>query len=694
MSPMKLRETIRVPVRYGETDFDMKDQGSLRPGDGEADDEDWTEPGVSARPRSHKRHNPNTVPYNPNLPPAAFPSINIPHAGPAPNTPELQSRVQSRSKRKRARENGTESRPVTLPIRGADASDTSSMSPSESEGVPMDQLENHIASNNMDNPTYARNVRFARNAPSSSEDLTTRLDSDDELPDATQVLLEKIPNPEWKDVHPAIQVELFENMMDDYNHYALLRVLGIGKQEYDKLMEFRLIRNKQILRENERLEVMRAKQRNALMAIDNSDLKMFVPPPHLVLKRIARETNKSLIKKSKHTDLMMCQSHDLLKARHLVVMQESEEDGPDPDKFEWNEELNFTPPTPPRDPAQEQTHQDNLRFVNSFGRGFVDPSVLVKRGTDQEPVVDWGKHFERRNGDSFDTQRPRSKIVKLKIGRENAATIWHYERTGIMPRRVGTHGPLRQVLVSQTAVPGGHTSQFVMPRVTMPPVAMTQGSMMRFAMPHSAVVEGTLPRFAAPSGLVPSGNTVQGMGRLFSSSSEFDPLSNMLPPPRRVVFQTDARQGAMPSEFSPIGYANGSVIRRYIPSPVNQQPARPISRRIDTEYRPQNMDYAQSHARYRRHLMRAHQEYLEKLTDIQRGRQMYQMPTVQGSSVAARGLLSQGVIQNPSKEGSGPRSQGTFSWDEHEKSMSGPHEELMKEVIHPETPIDNAKNAE
>lgn len=61
----------------------------------------------------------------------------------------------------------------------------------------MDQLDNHILSNNMDNPVYARNVNMARmtrvDAPPGTEDMVTSPDSDDDpLPDATQVLLDAV----------------------------------------------------------------------------------------------------------------------------------------------------------------------------------------------------------------------------------------------------------------------------------------------------------------------------------------------------------------------------------------------------------------------------------------------------------------------------------------------------------------------
>ena len=68
------------------------------------------------------------------------------------------------------------------------------------ERVPMDQLDNHVASNNMDNPIYARNVNMARttcvDAPPGYEDMATSPDSDDDpLPDATQVLLDAVSIP-------------------------------------------------------------------------------------------------------------------------------------------------------------------------------------------------------------------------------------------------------------------------------------------------------------------------------------------------------------------------------------------------------------------------------------------------------------------------------------------------------------------
>jgi len=195
MSGMKLRESIRAPVRYGEDESETPTRSFLRPGTEEPYNEESVELEESGRPRRHKNRRPTPVQYNPNLPPAAFPSIDRPHSGPKPSTPDPKPKGNKSPKARRV--SGVKSPPQSLPLRRAGPRKAVSFVPSESEDVPINQLENHFASNNMDNPIYARNVELAYmprpGAPSSPDDMTARLDSDDDqLPDATQVLLEKV----------------------------------------------------------------------------------------------------------------------------------------------------------------------------------------------------------------------------------------------------------------------------------------------------------------------------------------------------------------------------------------------------------------------------------------------------------------------------------------------------------------------
>lgn len=184
---MKLRDSIRAPVRYGEDEYETPSQISLRHGYDSFDDS--IELGESGRPRPQKRRRPNTVPFNPNLPPAAFPSLSRPQPGRDSTT--AQNRAVGDSQQH------MQTSDIALPPRNAGSMPTVPSLPSGMERVPMDQLDNYIASNNMDNPVYARNVNMARmtcaDAPPDTEDMGTSPDSDDEpLPDASQVLLDAV----------------------------------------------------------------------------------------------------------------------------------------------------------------------------------------------------------------------------------------------------------------------------------------------------------------------------------------------------------------------------------------------------------------------------------------------------------------------------------------------------------------------
>ncbi|CAI7628623.1 unnamed protein product [Penicillium glandicola] len=470
MSGMRLRDSIRAPLRYGEDDFETPSRISLRHGYDDSID-DSIELGESGRPRPQKRRRLNTVPYNPNLPPAAFPSLSRPHPGRDSTTSTQNCGVGNSQQNLQTSE-------VALTLRTKELTPTASRSPPGMERVPIDQLDNHLVSNNMDNPVYVTNMDMARvtrvDATLSSEDMFTSPDSDDDpLPDATQVLLEAIPNPKWKDLHKAMQVEIVENTMKYHNWRRVCDLLGLGPEERMELSGVISIRNKQIERENKRLEQMRRKQRKVLMRIDNSNLKLFQPPPQLVLKRIGRETNRNLLI-TKYTDLLMCQAHDVLKARQylhqhglprryagdwgdsLVVLRESEESSHEPDKFEWKDNLSFSPP--PNDietltnPSLDPASNAKCAFIESIGtNGTMNPKDLLQSSTDLGPMIDWGKYFERYPDLSWDTTKPRlGGMVKMNVGPHNAVQIQQYAQSSVRPQ--GLTSP-RQVITMPESPP-------------------------------------------------------------------------------------------------------------------------------------------------------------------------------------------------------------------------------------------------
>ena len=251
-----------------------------------------------------------------------------------------------------------------------------------------------------------------------------------------------------------MQVEIIENIMKFHSWRRVCDLLGLGLDERRQLMIVIGIRNKQIQRENKILERMRRKQRRALMQIDNSDLKLFKPPPQLVLKRITQETHQNLLATG-YTDLLMCQSHEVLKARQflhqhglprryagdwgdsLVVLRESEENSHEPDEFEWKENLRFTPPPDETEdiinPFTDPVSRTKSGFIQSVGmHGTMHPKGLIKRDTDPAPMVDWGKYYKRKPDLSWDTKKPRlNGLVKVKVGPHNAARIQHCTEAGV-----------------------------------------------------------------------------------------------------------------------------------------------------------------------------------------------------------------------------------------------------------------------
>ena len=474
-----------------------------------------------------------------------------------------------------------------------------------------------------------------------------------------------------------MQAEIFENMREDYNYWGLCKVLGLRKEEREKIEEYVGIRNKQILRENNHLEQMRRKQRNALKNIDNSNLKFFEPPPQLVLKKVARDTTRRLV--NKYTDLMMCQAHDLLKARQylhrrglprhyagnwgdsLVVLKEYEGDDPaEPDKFEWKEELKFTPPPPAVDPAQAQAVQDAVDYINNIGRNAIAPASLVRRSTDQEPILDWGKYFGKRKDDlSWDTTKLRDGgIVKLNVGPQKAAAIQKYEKTGIMP---------------QGTVFQGHMPRGVIPQNAGPQFAMNQGGLPRFVMPHRAQFtypQGSYPQRQMPQGMPPRGQV---------SEPALDsplPLEAPTETPSRVM-----HGGASSNGFG-AGFSLG------FPLPSGQQHAGPIRRVLPGDYSFKPMNHVESQARLKRHLALAHLQHIEAEAKAQAERFNY-LPTHGVSGVGAGGSLSRGPPQRLAEKVEEPLSSEPFSWEEHEQTMIANADDIMKEFIYWHPPSEN-----
>jgi hypothetical protein len=494
-----------------------------------------------------------------------------------------------------------------------------------------------------------------------------------------------------------MQAEIFENMRNEYNYWSLCRALDISEEEREKVEEYIGVRRKQILRENKALNQMRQKQRMALMNIDNSDLKLFEPPPQLVLKKIAKDTTRKLI--DSYTGLILCQSHDFLKARQylhqhgldrryagdwrdsLVALKESAEDGPDPDKFEWEEELRFTPPPPPVDPARARALENVVNSINRESRDSIAPAVLIRRSTDQKPIQDWGRYYQKKKDGSWDTTKPRDGgMVKLNIGSQKAAAIARYEKTGVMPRSampksagLQGHSPHRAIsqgrappfgvyqgALPHAGMPQGVAPPFFISPVTMPPVTTSQGG-----MPQFFITQGVTPQFIYPQGTYPQNARPQRPPRI--RMSEPAPRSSTQletpTPPSRVI-----NHGA-PS----LGLGSPFIQQRALP-------AANCSRQ---------WDHTDSQARYLRHMAKAKLERVE--VQARSAERLDPRPIQRVSGFGTGGDVFRRPPQKLAEKVEEPLPSDSFDWEEHETLIrsTGYDVDLFRQYLHSDPPSEN-----
>lgn len=148
-SKMKLRNSIKPPARFGELESEGSTAAllqSMRRARENGCDEagDLVELGNTAsdvvirqRPTKRKRE---SVPFDPSLPPAAFPSV----GGLRPNNPE-----------KTRRDDATDLSQTTSVSNGNN--DVEMIAAEDS--VPLGAIENYVASNTTLNPVYVKNMK-------------------------------------------------------------------------------------------------------------------------------------------------------------------------------------------------------------------------------------------------------------------------------------------------------------------------------------------------------------------------------------------------------------------------------------------------------------------------------------------------------------------------------------------------------
>ncbi|KAJ6013595.1 hypothetical protein N7540_008186 [Penicillium herquei] len=475
------------------------------------------EPETPVRRRRATRNTSRAVPFNPNLPPAAFPSLpfGTPQTDQSPeaNRPgQLRGILRNNGSNRDTRARRARTSVVHFEDEQLEQPEQENYQEVESGDEltreliehlaesPVQDIENFARGNTAANPIYVDNMaQMAAMGQDESDDADVSdfedsdledgelEDSDLEEPrDASEELGDKIPDPAWENINPGLQVEIAENMFESGRTWdQTVEALQLNEAEANLLTRFILTRNAQIQRENDSMERMRENQLQALMNIDNSDIRANDVPYQLILRRTIRDTFSELrhYGNEPFPDLLLCQTADVLAGRQylhlrdlprslagswgnrLVNLQSSGNSSDrQPERFEWNADLEVESEVTIGGRELQLLQTGNIqRPVRRIEpaepieiREVVNPANLVPRpgSPARQAPVDWRRYFDvptnvsdrsESSSPEIPTETPAYRLggfIGLRIGYENAARI----RDSVQLERVtGRRIPLRDL---------------------------------------------------------------------------------------------------------------------------------------------------------------------------------------------------------------------------------------------------------
>ncbi|KKK12584.1 hypothetical protein AOCH_006124 [Aspergillus ochraceoroseus] len=259
------------------------------------------------REESSLRH----IDFNPNLPPAAFPTLERPRASESSHQQLEQAQVDrytTRNKQRRSNNNQNNSCAKTQ---------TQRESKLDLDEIPMDLIENYAANNADSNSIYV--IKTAGMAATPHKDME---DSDPEEVMVKSHHLQlgestSIRNPNWNNLSERMQVEIFDNILECHSWPSACHMLGLTTEEREAIQGLLRARMEQIHLEDSQLKAMRAKQLRALLKVDNSSWKCTRVPHQLVFRKISRQFAHKL-KEAVKTDYLLCEAQELLSARRFL----------------------------------------------------------------------------------------------------------------------------------------------------------------------------------------------------------------------------------------------------------------------------------------------------------------------------------------------------------------------------------------
>ncbi|KAL4809341.1 hypothetical protein BDV18DRAFT_157097 [Aspergillus unguis] len=294
---MNLRRTIRLPQRLQQ-------------------DQVYT---PVSRPRERDdKCKPRYIDFNPNLPPAAFPTLERP-------------RDLGRNGQGLHREGNTEDGHVGTAPRNArsledlplstNAERQREVSPTaEFDGVSLGQLDNYVASNGDLNPTWVSNMEKMASARA---DPYGELEMEDKNGNDSQPT-PSCRSPNWTDLSYRMQAEIFNNLLERWSYSTVCRMLGLTSNDRKAIETTLRNRRDQAEYEEGQLGVMRKKQLKELTDIDNS-IHRQRQSQNLLYRKASRQTFRGLREAIGHqVDFFSCEASELATAKTFLRKREIE----------------------------------------------------------------------------------------------------------------------------------------------------------------------------------------------------------------------------------------------------------------------------------------------------------------------------------------------------------------------------------
>lgn len=242
-------------------------------------------------------------------------------------------------------------------------------------------------------------------------------------------------------------------MSETHRFSTIQLLLGLSQSETEQLTRSLHVQNADLEYENRVLEEMRNKQMEALMCLDNSDLKQHSVPARLVMSRKVWDQCHRLIRKQSKMRYLLCQAGDLLLARkflakrglpmiyagewgnQFVATPSISSTGGAAETLKWK---STTEPQTAASAAAENTNPLPANPIHSASRprtGVQNPSlpIITEMPIVQVPSAQRCDPMPRASTQQAATNRnvqlvlPDQALVRLKIGPRNAARI-HIEQ--------------------------------------------------------------------------------------------------------------------------------------------------------------------------------------------------------------------------------------------------------------------------